>query len=391
MAIFNAVPPPEALTSGQQAQAHAPPTQAPFEIDAWTMAALQSLSVSPVARGTGAPLAIPIDQHPPPGPEQLASFSDAAAREAPRRPPSSRDSQRRREALLEGNQGSRQSRRWENGASRLRESRPCRLLTARCPPPPPLLSDRLVGVPNVQPPLPSDWEVRPTHPVHRTPYQLAQFWDRGIRQRVEDRAAALQAARIKQQRKAGSATGLGVGKVPRDLRESAKRSPAIRSWIRALEEPVRRYLVSEQVRSDALADDSAAEDMDSDDEEIVFVGRSGATRELGERRQAGYRRAWRQVEQKTVDSGVVFDSFGDGERAAFQCDLQPGLVSHMCCANQGCRRWLAHSISDYYGLASHSVTLANPTCRVVYVGLRQAHQRSGPPLAPLPRPLWEAC
>lgn len=193
-----------------------------------------------------------------------------------------------------------------------------------------------MGVPNVQPPLPSDWEVRPTHPIHHTPYQLAQFWERGIRQRVEDKAAALQAARKRQQRKAGSATGLGVAEVPRDLRESAKRSPTIRGWVRALEEPVRQYLVGEKTRSGGPvppADDSAADDMDSDDEEIVFVGRSGAMRELNERRQAGHKRARREVKRETVDSGVVFDSFGEGESAAFKCDPLPEFAVQAECAD----------------------------------------------------------
>lgn len=192
-------------------------------------------------------------------------------------------------------------------------------------------------MPNVQPPLPSDWEVRPTHPIHHTPYQLAQFWDRGIRQRVEDKTAALQAMRKRQQRKAGSATGLGVGEVPRDLRESARRSSTIRSWVRALEEPVRHYLVGEQARALHPAepvDDSAAEEMDSEDEEIVFVGRSGAMRELNERRQAGYKRARREVEQETVDSGVVFDSFGEGESAAFKCDSPFDFAVSRRCADR---------------------------------------------------------
>ncbi|PHH87624.1 hypothetical protein CDD83_8621 [Cordyceps sp. RAO-2017] len=353
MAIYSAVPPPEEFTSlpPTQASSAAPPASA-LDIDAWTVSALESLSISSVARGTGTPLAIPIDERaPPPRSQDPSSVRPAAAKtpDQPHRPPSRRDSQRRRDAILKGKEGSRQRRRWEN--------------------------DRLVGVPNAQPPLPSDWEVRPTHPIHHIPYQMAQFWDRGIRQRVEDKTAALQAARKRQQRKAGSATGLGVGEVPRDLRDAAKRSPAIRAWVRALEEPVRRYLVHEQGRRGAPPDpldDSAAEDMDSDDEEIVFVGRSGAMRELDERRQARHRRARREVEHETVDSGVVFDSLGTGERAAF-------------------KRWLAHSISDYYGLASRSVTLANSPARVVYVGLKQAHQRTGPPLTKLPRPLWEVC
>lgn len=113
MAIYKAVPPPEELTSGQTPAAQAPATQASFAIDAWTVSALQSLSVSPVVHGVGTPLAIPIDQRPSPRREKpTVTLPDAGTDE---RPPSPRDSRCRRDALLKGNQGSRQRRRWENG------------------------------------------------------------------------------------------------------------------------------------------------------------------------------------------------------------------------------------------------------------------------------------
>ncbi|POR38063.1 Uncharacterized protein TPAR_01744, partial [Tolypocladium paradoxum] len=151
------------------------------------------------------------------------------------------------------------------------------------------------------------------------------------------------------------------------------RSPAVRGWLRALEEPVRRFLAADQDRRrHQQPDDGAAEDVGSDDEEIVFVGRSGAMQELRQKREARCKTARREVQSATVDSGLVFDSFGDGDGAAY-------------------KRWLTHAISDYYGLASRSVTLAHTPCRVVYVGLKQVHQRTGPPLTKLPRPLWELC
>lgn len=192
-----------------------------------------------------------------------------------------------------------------------------------------------MDVPNVQPPEPIDWEVHPTHPIHRVPYQLAQFWDHGVRQRIQDKTAKLQAARKKQQLKTGSATGLGIGEVPRDLRESTKRSPVIRTWVKALEEPVRQYMANERQRRQAEEQqrqanngrdedvDSAAEEMDSDDEEIVFVGRNGRMRDMQQKRAAAaaaqYRMAHREVSQETVDSGLLFDSFGDDlETAAFK-------------------------------------------------------------------------
>ncbi|KAM0258588.1 hypothetical protein ACHAQJ_003759 [Trichoderma viride] len=376
MAIYSAVPPPPQSPPPSQSTANnifpvTPTSNAAIDIEAWTISALQSLSVSPVARGTGSPLTIPLDVLTTPSKRSISrqqvtivasSETVAAATTLLRRPPSARDSQKHREAILKGKEGSRQRRRWEN--------------------------DRLMHVPNVQPPEPIDWEVHPTHPIHRVPYQLAQFWDHGVRQRIEDKTAKLQAARKKQQLKAGSATGLGVGEVPRDLRESIKRSPVIHTWVKAIEEPVRQFMVNERRRrqSEHQADnshdedvDSAAEEMDSDDEEIVFVGRNGRMRDLQQERAAAaaaaarYRMARREVSQETVDSGLVFDSFGDDETATF-------------------KRWLSHAISDYYGLTSRSVTLANAQ-RVVYIGLNQMPhlQKAIPPLAQLPRPLWEIC
>ncbi|KAL2691568.1 hypothetical protein Neosp_001957 [[Neocosmospora] mangrovei] len=340
MAIYSAVPPPDQQPSSPIA-ASALPVQSPptpvrksaIDIDAWTISALQSLSVSPVARGTGSPLSIPIDQAPKLKIERKVAIDQEGIEptETPRRPPSRRDSQRRRDLILKGKEGSRQRRRWENA------------------------------------PLPSDYEVHPTHPIHRVPYQLAQFWDHGIRQRVEDKTIRLQVTRKKQQLKTGSATGLGVGEVPRDLREATKRSAVVRTWVRALEEPVRQYICAQQVEDVNI--DSAAEEMDSEDEEIVFVGRNGAMRELREKK-ATWKHAHREVSQETVDSGMVFDSFGTDESAAF-------------------KRWLTHSISDYYGLASRSVTLTNPSRRVVYVGLKSTHGTL--PTRTLPRPMWEVC
>lgn len=354
MAIYGAVPPPEDLDASAAVAAAPviepippPPTQTPpapldpsqtsttaIDIEAWTISALESLSVSPIARGTGTPLAINIDEQVKKTSVTIAT--DAAAVQQPpiRRPLSRRDSQKKREQLLKGNEGSRQRRRWEN--------------------------DRLVGVPNAQPPLPSDWEVHPTYPVQVVPYDIAKFWDTGLRQRIEDKTAKLQAQRKKQQRKNGSATGLAIGEVPRDLRETAKRTPAVKGWVRVLEEPVRNFLKERNEESDAEGDSS--------DEEIVFVGRKGMSA-AGK----GWKKARREVGSEEVDTGMVFDSLGDDEGASF-------------------KRWLTHSISDYYGLESRSVTTGNPERRVVYVTVKETSKRSGPRKhTVLPRPLWEMC
>ena len=56
-------------------------------------------------------------------------------------------------------------------------------------------------------------------------------------------------------------------------------------------------------------------------------------------------------------------------------------------ADMPCRRWLVHSLADYYGLRAWSVTQGDPARREAYVGIRSV--AAGKPVtAGLPRPLW---
>ncbi|KAH9897193.1 R3H-associated N-terminal domain-containing protein [Xylariomycetidae sp. FL2044] len=352
MAIYSAVPPPpefggpETSNTDHHQQPHQQPHQesnttsaavpsSAIDIEAWTISALESLSVSPVARGTGAPLSISLDEHATKKPS--VTIQDPRAKSSaitpPTRPPSRRDSQRRREALLKGKEGSRQRRRWEN--------------------------DRLMHVPNAQPPQPFDWEPRPTHPVHHVPYQIAAVWDLRMRAEVETKKAV--AARRKQMQTRTLGDEHVAGRVPRELFQRAKKIPAVKTWVRTLEEPVRRYLVEREVAKDA----SSSED-DTEDEEIVFVGRNGTMRD-------GWKKARREEKGKPQDEGMVFDALGDEDGGTF-------------------RRWITHSISDYYGLHSKSVFMGNPKRKVVYVGIKEMKTGHAPaPPADLPRPLWELC
>jgi hypothetical protein len=100
------------------------------DIEAWTVAALESLSVAPIARGTGNALSIPLDaEHPTSAPGngaaarmklrgvafETAADAFGATIAPPRLTPSRRDSMRKRDELVKGKEGSRQRRRWENG------------------------------------------------------------------------------------------------------------------------------------------------------------------------------------------------------------------------------------------------------------------------------------
>ncbi|KAL1843065.1 hypothetical protein VTJ49DRAFT_3200 [Mycothermus thermophilus] len=415
-----AAPAPTPWHAGHQHSLSSAST-ATVDIEAWTVAALESLNITPVARGTGTALSIALDAEVA---ESSSSHVSAAPGgglklrgvkfgegdgdddgEAPggrlRRTPSRRDSLRRRESLLMGKEGSRQRRRWEN--------------------------DHLAHVPNVVPPLPSDFQIHPTHPVlPPVPYQLAQYWDLGgLRERAEKRREEEKQRRLrggsgKSKRKGHATTATAtaaeaseeykddgrdgmqhqqqhVGRVPRDLRATVKRTPAAREWLRVLEQPVREFVVrcglvaSAENNGNMASSDS---ETDPDDEEIVFVGRNGAMRD-GKPPRAG----------AAGGSGTSKARPGDVERKG--AVLESGMVLEVEEGGGGAfQRWLTHSISDYYGLDSKSVTVGNPARRVVYVAVKQQkppgkssnskHKQSSarhggkPACRPvLPPPLWE--
>ncbi|KAK6600255.1 hypothetical protein H4I96_07581 [Botrytis cinerea] len=289
MAIYSSVPPPSQQASGLPGP----------DIEAWTVSALESLNVSPTARGTGVTLSIPLEQVEPP---KDATPSRPTAYK-PRKELLKRDSQKHRETLLRGKEGSRRRQRWEN--------------------------DHLLHVPNAQPPLPSDWEVRPTYPVHHVPYYLAPLWDAGVRHRAEEIAAE---KKLGKARKAGSCEERG--RVPQDLRQKLKKSKGAKSLLQDLEEEVRKF-VQEYEGKQKILGQMKEDEMDSEDEEIVFIGRNGTMRA----------------------------SFG---------------------------RWLVHSIASYYGLTSRSITVGDPARREAYVGIKE--MGTGGQISrlqsDLPRPLW---
>ncbi|KAI0008502.1 hypothetical protein F4779DRAFT_586651 [Xylariaceae sp. FL0662B] len=225
-----------------------------------------------------------------------------------------------------------------------------------------MMSDRLMHVPNAQPPQPHDWEPRPLYPVHHIPYHIAAVWDMRMRAEVETKKAI--AARRKQMQTRTLGDAHVAGRVPRELFQRAKKTPAVKSWVRSLEEPVRKFLVEWEVAREPPPPPPS--DEGTDDEEIVFVGRNGSMRD-------GWKKAKRENKGKAEEKGVVIDALDDEDGGAF-------------------RRWITHSISDYYGLDSRSVLVGNPKRKVVYVGIKQMGTRHVPPVqANLPRPLWELC
>ncbi|KAF1808439.1 hypothetical protein P152DRAFT_497875 [Eremomyces bilateralis CBS 781.70] len=311
------------------------------EIEAWTQqtaAALSSFSITEPPRVTGVSLSIPLDD---------ATQANVTAEERRRtstaqtprprtsgdtrpRVPVRRDSLKRREALLRGNEGSRRRQRWEN--------------------------DRLLNNPYAQPPLPTDWEVRPTYPVHAVPYYLAPLWDARF---AAENATRTAKARVST-RTEGQTDADTVGKIPKELRQKLKKAKGAKTLLQTLEKEVRVFIRDWEANRVTSTRDEFG-DIDSEEEEIVFVGRSGDMSDMRDPR----------VSEELERAMLVLNSPADDLSASFG-------------------RWLVHSIGSYYGLRTWSVTVGDPARREAYVGIKDVPVKTSTSRQPdtLPRPLW---
>ena len=254
-------------------------------VEAWTISqaadvlAATSLGsptlVSREHRGRGVTIDIPLD--------------DAALREEPRRyrpeavhtvhkrrTPVRRDSQDRREAAKKGNEGSRRRQRWEN--------------------------DRLLNNPHAQPPLPSDWQVCPTYPKHSVPYFLAPLWDAEYARSKQDREKRVAAGKTPVSKEEADAK-----KVTQELRAKLKKSRGARGLLQDLEQEVRGFVEQWEEKQRQLEKEGLI-DPDSEDDEIVFIGRNGAMSD--ERRKE-------KGEEHLKKDKLIFQSLVDDHGAAF--------------------------------------------------------------------------
>ncbi|TKX18836.1 putative nucleic acid binding protein 29 [Elsinoe australis] len=362
-------------------------------------------------RGTSAPLSIPLDTpsaspapapgsvpralfpsnlpvSPSPAPAASATASPAPPREEPvhvvhrRREPIRRDSQKRREALLKGKEGSRRRQRWEN--------------------------DRLLHVPGAQAPLPGDWAVpcwEGRGEMYRpVPYFLAPLWEGKYKDIRREREEAERRERLRRGLgERGLGAGLALGsegvrgreemvevdgvdekerrrearkrvkeeeellrvemekeQVARDLRARIKKARGARGLLQDLELEVRNFLMQLEIeeRNKQGEDKDGFVDVKEDsDEEIVFIGRNGGMSEKKKRSASEGERMER----------LIFQSLERDHGASFG-------------------RWLVHSIANYYGLETWSITTGNPARREAYVGLKPEARPEAK--MELPRPLW---
>lgn len=138
------------------------------------------------------------------------------------------------------------------------------------------------------------------------PYYLAPLWDANLaaRQTVEERREATkQHVEVKE---------AGRGKVPKELRDRLKKAKAAKGLLQALEEQVRKFVKDWEEKTMA-AERELPPEGDSEDEEIVFVGRNGQMHDI----PPSPRLSKHSDDNNIKSDQLVFDSLADDRGANF--------------------------------------------------------------------------
>ena len=145
--------------------------------------------------------------------------------------------------------------------------------------------------------------MHPTYPKHAVPYYLAPLWD-----------ADMAARSVAQKQRTGKAAPAEKrpGSVPKELREKLKRAKAAKGLLQDLEEEVRNFVKRWEEKERKL-EGEGLHDIDSDEEEIVFVGRNGQMHDMLESPKS----KTKAEEQEVKRDKLVFHSLEDDHGASF--------------------------------------------------------------------------
>jgi hypothetical protein len=128
----------------------------------------------------------------------------------------------------------------------------------------------------------------------------------------------------------------GKGKIPQELRAKMKKAKGAKTLLQELELEIRTFVRDwETAHSSGQKSSSrpSTPDLDSEDEEIVFIGRKAVD---------GQMQVTMSDEQKEVME----------EELKREMRVYEGLKGSK---EGGFARWLVHSLAEYYGLGSRSV------------------------------------
>ena len=152
-------------------------------------------------------------------------------------------------------------------------------------------------------------------------------------------------------------------KAARDVRQRMRKARAARGFLRDLEEEIRAF-VRDWVEAQQVGSHKFEPDVDSDDEDIVFVGRNGQMSDDAdvEPREISPEKLILQTSADDNDGAFrYFDHFYHEELVE--------LFGHFLELMMINRRWLVHCVATYYGLHTYSITVGDPARREAYVSL----------------------
>lgn len=109
-------------------------------------------------------------------------------------------------------------------------------------------------------------------------------------------------------RKQAEAEDVAAGKIPRELREKLKRAKAAKGLLKDLEEQVRLFVKNWEDQTK----DVGEHELDSEDEEIVFVGRNGQMNDIPSSPEVGLEESDAERDQR-----LVFESLANDRGASF--------------------------------------------------------------------------
>jgi R3H-associated N-terminal domain len=170
--------------------------------------------------------------------------------------------------------------------------------------------DRLLSNPWAQPPLPSDWEVQPTYPRRTVPYYLAPLWDAAEFQRSVEEKMRGKAKNRNSRHGRGhvSPAEEAASNVPKEVRAKLKHARAAKGLLQDLEEEVRLFLQKWSEKGERRREDGL-HDVDSGEEEIVFVGRNGVMHDSPGRKEKYHHDVGREK--------MLFEGMADDKGASF--------------------------------------------------------------------------
>lgn len=134
--------------------------------------------------------------------------------------------------------------------------------------------DRLLNNPWAQAPLPIDWEIHPTYPRRTVPYYLAPLWDVNVATKKLDEKK--KRGIVPQDQNVQNRTNSNI---PKELKGKLKKTEAAKGLLQDLEEQIRRFVQNWEEKTKAT-DPEEPNLIDSEDEEIVFVGRNGQMKDV---------------------------------------------------------------------------------------------------------------